>query len=239
MPNQEEQITIIRDIVLPADYNTRYDIYFTDTRIAIVCMGSIDRYRSEQFNVRAFPASSSAVSPPLTYIDQRKTTGVEEELSKMPLDDILKLSKKSCYYTYEEIESVRLAWGKKPKFGIFSADSESKFSPDEDQFKQLLDLLTTFEPLCDKLVIAGYWKELQTILAKFVCGNCGVENDLDAICCVNCGQKLKEQPEQQEIEDAGIPCSVCGKTNMENASFCKQCGAKLAETEENAKEDEL
>jgi hypothetical protein len=42
MSSQEEQLLVIPDVVLPADINTRYDIYFTDRRIAIVCMGPID-----------------------------------------------------------------------------------------------------------------------------------------------------------------------------------------------------
>lgn len=92
----EKQLSIIRDVVLPADYNARYDIYFTDRRIAIVYMGIVDRYTREPFNIRAFPSSAAAVTPPLTYVDKReaKQKLVEEELSNMPLDQILKLSKK-------------------------------------------------------------------------------------------------------------------------------------------------
>ena len=117
-----------------------------------------------------FPSASAAVTPSLTYVENRsEVETVEEELSRMPINDILKLSKKSCYYTYEEIEELRLVWGKKPKFAILSQDSESKFAPDEAQFKQLIDLLSKIEPLSSKLEVAGNWRDIQGILSMVVC----------------------------------------------------------------------
>ena len=194
MSSPEKRLGIIKDIVLPLDTDSRYDLYFTDRRIAIVFMGSADRFSNGNFGMRSFPAASAAVTPPLTYVENRgEVEKIEEELSRMPISDILKLSKKSCYYTYEEIEELRLVWGKKPKFAILSQDSESKFIPDEVQFKQLIDLLSKIEPLSGKLEVAGNWKDIQGILTMVVCDSCGVGNELDAVCCVNCGQKIKAQ----------------------------------------------
>lgn len=222
MSNQEKQLAIIPDVILPIDINARYDLYFTDRRIGIVCMGSFDRFGFGMGKMRAMPSASSAVSPPLTYVDVPKE--VEDELSTMPISDVLKLNKKSSQYSYSEIEELRLIWGKTPKFIILSRDCESKFTPDEAQFKQLLDLLTSIEHLSSKLKVAGNWRELQELLATVVCGNCGVENDLDAVCCTNCGQKIQELPAEEEGD---VACSSCGKKNREGSAFCKQCGAAL------------
>jgi hypothetical protein len=225
MTDQEKQIAIIEDIIIPADVNTRYDLIFTDKRIGIVCMGNVDRFAYGVMKLRTFPSTSSAVTPSLTYVDNEdKIPEIEEEVSAMSLSDILKLSKKSGQYSYSEIEQLRLVWGKKPKFAILSADCESKFAPDPDQFKQLIDLLMSVEPLSSKLEVAGNWKELQTILARVVCGNCGVENDLDAVWCVNCGQKIRDLI---AVEADGVTCSLCLRKNRAESAFCKQCGEIL------------
>lgn len=224
MANQEKQRCIIRDVMLLTDVNSRYDLYFTDNRLAIIFMGKIDRYNNETYKIHSFPSTSSAVSPPLTYVDERTTQlkAVEEELSNMPLDQILKLSKKNSHYTYEEIEELELVWGEEPEFVILSADSESKFELDQEQFKQLFDLLKTLDLLSSRLVVSGNWKQLQELLWAIRCGACGVENELDAVCCVNCGQKIREQPTP---EAPGKACVSCGTKNKEGALFCKQCGA--------------
>jgi hypothetical protein len=225
MSSKEEQLLVVPNVVLPADINTRYDIYFTDRRIAIVCMGPVDRYGYSIGKMHTFPAASAAITPPPTYVDEKDKAETEEELSTVPLNDLLKLSKKSCQYTLGEIEAVKLIWGKQPKFIIQSQDSESRFSPDERQFKQLLDILTTFEPLSDKLKVAGSWKDLQALLTSVICGSCGAENDLDAVCCVNCGQELWEPEEEEE----GLACGSCGRKNVEGVVYCKQCGKPLTE----------
>jgi hypothetical protein len=234
MSTQEEQLLVIPDVVLPADINTRYDIYFTDRRIAIVCMGLVDRYGYSMGKMHAFPAASSAVTPPMTYVDEKDTAEAEEQLSTVPLNDLLKLSKKSCQYALDEIEAVKLIWGKQPKFMVQSQDCESRFTPDEVQFKELLDILTSFEPLSDKLKVAGSWKQLQALLTTVVCGSCGGENDLDAVCCVNCGQEIWEQTEEEE---ATVACCSCGKKNRKESAFCKQCGKPFHSTESDSEGD--
>ncbi len=237
MSNTEKRLGIIKDIVLPIDTDSRYDLYFTDRRIAIVFMGSADRFSSGNVGLRSFPSASAAVTPSLTYVESRsEIEKIEEELSRMPVNDILRLSKKNCYYTYEEIEELRLVWGKKPKFIILSQDSESKFIPNEEQFKELTDLLSTIEPLSNKLEVAGNWKDIQDILSKVVCNNCGVGNELDAMCCVNCGQKIKEPAAS---DTSPITCGSCGTKNREGSLFCKQCGAVLSEARQSPEEDEL
>jgi hypothetical protein len=228
MSSQEKQLLVIPDVILPADINTRYDIHFTDQRIAIVCMGPANRFGYGIGKLHTYPAASSAITPPLTYVDEKDTVEAEEELSTVSLDELLELSKKSCVYAIKEIQTLRLIWGKRPKLVILSEDFESKFTPDEEQFKQLLDLLTTTEPYCSKLEIAGNYMQLQKLLAMVVCGSCGVENDLDALCCVNCGQELWEQTE----DEAGIVvCGSCGRKNREGSVYCKQCGKALSTTD--------
>jgi hypothetical protein len=235
MPDIEKRLGIIKDIFLPLDADSRYDLYFTDSLIAIVFMGGANRSGNGSFGMRSFPAASAAVTPPLTYVNNRiEVEKVEEELSRMPISDILKLSKKSCYYTYEEIEEVRLVWGNKPKFTILSQDSESKFNPDEVQFKQLIDLLSTIEPLSSKLEVAGNWKDIQGILTIVVCNNCDQENDLDAVCCVNCGQKIKTQTSTNASD---VACTSCATANRAESLFCKQCGAALNLNNSEAQEE--
>ena len=226
MSNQERQIAIIQDVVLSVDFNNRYDLYFTDKRVAIVCMGLIDRYGYDQFGIYRIPSSTGAVTPPLTYVDERNAQleKMKEELGRIPLDDILKLSKKSCYYTFEEIETLKLGWGKKPKFVILSADCESKLTPNQEQFTQLIKLLTSTEPLRNKLEVAGNWKDLKEILTKVVCGSCGFPNDFDSVCCVNCGQEILEI---MPVDKEESTCGKCGKKNIADANFCKQCGTAL------------
>ena len=233
MSNPEKRLGIIKDIVLPLDTDSRYDLYFTDKRIAIVFMGSANR--SGNGMLRSFPSASAAITPSLTYVESRsEVETVEEELSRMPISDILKLSKKNCYYTYDEIEELRLVWGKKPKFAILSQDSESKFIPDEMQFKQLIDLLSKIEPLSSKLEVAGNWRDIQGILSMVVCDSCGRENDLDAVCCVNCGQKIKTQT----IAGASdVACKSCQTANRAESLFCKQCGAALNLNNPEAQEE--
>ena len=88
--------------------------------------------------------------------EERKNKQImEEQIKELTLDEKLKLSKKSCFYTYDEIEEVKLISGKKPKFTILSKECVSKFSPNEEQFKQLTDLLPTIEMLKNKLSIFG------------------------------------------------------------------------------------
>jgi hypothetical protein len=102
------------------------------------------------------------VPPPLeSYVEKTQSgPGIDDEVKGWSLDNILKLSKKSCFYTIDEIEKVELVCSRSPKFVILSKECESKFSPDEEQFKQLIEILTTVEPLTNKLWIAGKWNML-------------------------------------------------------------------------------
>ena len=163
----EKQLIIIKDVFLPVDINTRYDVYFTDKRIAIVCMGKANRFESE-------PAGEVSVIsafgvPPVTSSHVEKTENkqtIDQETKNWGIDDLLKLSKKSCFYTHDEIEEVKLILGHKPKFIILSKDCESKFSPNEDQIKQICEILPAIETLRNKFSIAGNWNILQELLQR-------------------------------------------------------------------------
>jgi hypothetical protein len=169
--SSEKQLGIIRDIVLPLDIDTRYDVYFTDKRIAIVCMGRANRFESDKLTqVSVIPSAFGVPAITSSYIEKTEDKqAIDEKIKNLSLDEILKLSKKSCFYTHDEIEEVKLVAGHKPKFIILSKECESKFSPDEGQFKQLSEILPATEILRNKLSIAGSWNMLQEIFYASFC----------------------------------------------------------------------
>ena len=108
MPDSERQLGVLKDILIPLDVPTRYDVYFTDKRIAIVCMGHSKRFDNGVSPKRSF-LFGIAPEAPINSDDQRKNKQtIEEEINSLPLDEKIKLSKKSCFYTYEEIEEIKL-----------------------------------------------------------------------------------------------------------------------------------
>jgi ribosomal protein L40E len=228
MSSSEKQLGIVKDIVLPLDINTRYDFYFMDKRIAIVCMGRANRFESETLErVSLMPSAFGVPSPASSYVEKTQDRqSIDEEIKNWSIDDLLKLSKKSCFYTYDEIEEVKLILGHKPKFIILSKECESKFSPNEEQLKQLSEILPTIETLRNKFSIAGSWNILQEILKGSFCQNCGSRNDFDAVYCQSCGKKIAEEP---IITDPFMErvCVACGTKNKIKGSFCKQCGTPI------------
>jgi ribosomal protein L40E len=219
---------IVKDIILPADINTRYDVYFTNKRIAIVCMGKANRFESEALGQGSFMPSAFGV-PPVTssYIEKTENRQtIDEEVKNWSIDDLLKLSKKSCFYTHDEIEEVKLVLGHKAKFILLSKECESKFSPDKEQFKQLIEILPTIKALKDKIMIAGSWNILQEIFNAPFCKNCGSRNDPQAIYCQSCGQEINEETVDADLYTE-VTCSFCGTKNKAQASFCKKCGTQL------------
>ena len=225
MADSERQLGVIKDILLPLDLPTRYDVYFTDKRIAIVCMGHSKRVDYGASQSRSF-LFGVAPEVPINTGEQRKNRQtIEEEINSLPLDEKLKLSKKSCFYTYEEIEEVKLVSGKKPKFVILSEECVSKFSPNQEQFMQIADLLPTIEKLKGKTSIFGTveLKPLQGEPDAFACRNCGSKNDADAVFCDRCGMKIKEETDNP----SGLTCGSCGAKNRVQASFCKKCGSPM------------
>ncbi len=225
MSDSERQIGIIVDLFLPLDIATRYDVYFTDKRIAIVCMGHSSRFDSGVSQRRSY---LFGVAPEaLTNADEQRKNRqmMEAQIKELPLDEKIRLSKKSCFYTYDEIEEVKLVSGKKHKFVILSKDCVSKFSPDDKQFEQLTNLLPTIEMLKNKLSVFGNLKlnapqELKS--AAFSCKYCGYENDFDAVFCNSCGNQIQEIPINQPLTE--ITCLTCGAKNRVQALFCKKCG---------------
>ena len=233
MFNPERQLGILEDLPLPLDITTRYDVYFTDKRIAIVCMGHSRRFDSEISERRSylFGVAPEALA---NSDEQRKNRQImEAQIKELTLDEKMKLSKKSCFYTYGEIEEVKLTSGKKPKFVILSQECVSKFSPNEEQFKQLTDLLPTLEILKNKLSIFGHL-ELNAIQevksASICCKHCLHENDLDAIFCQNCGKQIQREI-PSNLTTTEIACSTCGSKNKAQALFCKKCGTPISKNQ--------
>lgn len=228
MVNSERVLGVVKDVVLPVDVNTRYDVYFTDSRIGIVCMGKADRFESDtQDRVSLMPSLFGVPAPVGPRAEKASgKPSIDEEVKGWSLDNLLKLSKKSCFYTLDEIEKIELVCSRSPKFVIMSDDCESKFSPDEEQFKQLIEVLPTIEALKDKIWIAGKWNALfDESLAVVVCKSCGASNDSDAVYCQSCGKKLEEETENAPASE--LTCSSCGAKNRAQASFCKKCGTAV------------
>lgn len=222
MSRSEKLFATIKDVLLPLDPGMRYDLYFTDGRIAIVCMGRLDR---EPGKLPYSPLYGIApTAPPSESRERVNKVIIEEEIDNLSLDDKLKLSKKSSYYTYNEIEEVKLVSGSKLKIVILSKEYISKFSPNKEQFKQLSDLLPTIDAIKDKLSISGNWQVIQEEVSSVQCTLCSSQNDSDAYFCQNCGNKIREKPTQTEFIKEKI-CSSCGKSNKMQVSFCKNCGA--------------
>jgi ribosomal protein L40E len=225
MTDIEHQLGAIKDILLPLDIHTRYDVYFTDKRIAIVCMGQSSRIEHGTLEHRSY-LFGIAPEPLVSIENERKNERIiEEKINNLSLNEKLKLSKKSCFYTYEEIEQVKLILGKKLKFVILSEECISKFSPNLEQFKQLIDLLPNIEMLKDKTSIIGNLNltALQAESTSFSCKHCGSKNDVDAVFCDSCGMKIKDENDNP----SGLTCSTCGAKNRAQASFCKKCGTSI------------
>jgi ribosomal protein L40E len=233
MYDSERQLGIIEDLLLPLDIATRYDVYFTDKRIAIICMSHSRRVDSGALEHRSylFGVAPEALTNPN---EQRKNRQmIEEQIKELALDEKLKLSKKSCFYTYDEIEEVKLVSGKKHKFVILSKECVSKFAPNEEQFKQLTDLLPTIEQLKNKLSVFGNL-QLNAIQesnsAALRCKYCSYENDFDAVFCQNCGN-LMQREITSNIALTEITCSSCGAKNKVQALFCKKCGTPISKNQ--------
>jgi hypothetical protein len=231
MSDSERQLGIIVDLILPVDIATRYDVYFTDKRIAIVCMGKADRDNIESIESHSLFFGITPAVPVNT--DRKRDKQIDEQINQLTLDEKMNLSKRSCYYNYDEIEKVKLISGKKPKFTILSKECVSKFSPNEDQLKQLTDLLPTIAMIENKLSIFGNL-ELNAIhkvkSTIFKCRYCSYENDLDALFCQSCGNQIQtEIPSNPTISE--ICCFSCGAKNKEPALFCKNCGKPTSKTQ--------
>jgi ribosomal protein L40E len=225
----ERQLGIIEDLPLPLDIATRYDVYFTDRRIAIVCMGHSSRFDAGLTERRSY---LFGVAPEaLTSVDEQRRNRqmIEAQIKELALDEKMNLSKKSCFYTYDEIEEVKLVSGKKHKFIILSKECVSKFMPNEEQFKLLAELLPTINGLKNKLSVFGNLELNPVHAAQEVeseglnCKNCGYENDLDAVFCQNCGNLVLRQI-PSHTASTELSCSYCGAKNRVQALFCKKCG---------------
>ena len=65
MATSERLLGIVKDVVLPADFRTRYDVYFTDRRVAIVCLGRAERFESETEQPLSIMPSAFGIPAPI------------------------------------------------------------------------------------------------------------------------------------------------------------------------------
>ncbi|MCW3999904.1 MAG: zinc ribbon domain-containing protein [Candidatus Bathyarchaeota archaeon] len=230
MTSTENLLGIIRDVILIQDVATRYDLYFTDKRIAIICLGDSGRvdHRAVARGALTIGLALTAVS----MVDEKFRTIKridEEELDDLNIDEMLRLSKKSCFWTYEEIEKVKLTLTSKPKLIILSEEYESKFAPSIDQYNQLYNLLPSIDMLKSKLSIVTPKSRINTqginTQTSFFCKYCGSKNDLDAIFCQRCGKQIQGAKAESQLQE--ITCASCGTKNHGSALFCKKCGKNL------------
>jgi hypothetical protein len=219
MVDSERQFGVIRDILFPKDPSTRYDVYFTDKRIAIICMGPSKRF-DEVAQGRSFLFGIAPEAPTNASEERINRQKIDQEINQLSLNEKLNLSKKSCYYTYQEIEEIKLIFGKKPRFAILSEDCMTKLAPTLEQFKQLADLLPTIEGLNDKTSIIG---NLSLKSTQLTCNVCGTKIEADAIFCDKCGVKTNVVSDSSP----GLICQSCGTKNRLQSYYCKRCGVPV------------
>jgi hypothetical protein len=229
----ERQLGILEDLLLPLDVATRYDVYFTDKRIAIVCMGHSGRFDSGISERRSYLFGVAPEALTNSGEERKNRQIMEAQIKELTLDEKMKLSKKSCFYTYSEIEEVKLILGKKSKLTILSKECISKFSPNKEQVKQLIDLLPSIEMLKNKFSIFGKMEMNVVIEAEAAisrCKYCNYENDLDAIFCQGCGKQI-QQKMQINQNPTEVTCDSCGTKNKVQALFCKKCGIPISKNQ--------
>jgi hypothetical protein len=232
MLDSERQLGIIEDLILPLDATTRYDVYFTDKRIAIVCMGHSSRFDHGGSENRSYLFGVAPEALTNTNELRKNRRIMEAQIKELTLDAKMKLSKKSCFYTYDEIEEVKLISGKKPKFTILSKECISKFSPNEEQLKQLSALLPTIEMLKSKFSIFGNLGLNVIQTETLLCTYCSYQNDFDALFCQNCGNQIQREI-QSNTTLSEITCSSCRAKNKVQASYCKKCGTPISKNQKD------
>ena len=131
-------------------------------------MGKAKRFEADSLEVISVLPPAFGVPAPLQSAASETAEKhiVEEELSKICLDDLLKLSEKSCFYTYEEIHEAKLVFGRKPRFEVYSEEYESKFELNAQQQEEILKLSLTIEPLKSKPSVKGKWNVLREIFKE-------------------------------------------------------------------------
>lgn len=75
-------------------------------------------------------------------------------------------------------------------------------------------------------------ERLQLIKGMKICPYCNAEIDDDSIFCDNCGKKVVQTRQTEEIllnGDYGKKCLNCGHPLKENQMFCTNCGMKAEE----------
>ncbi len=74
-------------------------------------------------------------------------------MENFSLDELLAMEKRNCFYTYDEIEEIKLYAMKRGffKFIILSEECEGEFSPNQEKYTQLCGLLPSIEALKGKI----------------------------------------------------------------------------------------
>lgn len=94
----------------------------------------------------------------------------------------------------------------------------------EEAFKGMVQAIADAENK-----IKEYKEQIQDIKGIARCPKCGAEVAKGALFCSACGEKMPEQPVQEEVvaQVEEKKCSNCGAVIMEGALFCAECGTKV------------
>jgi hypothetical protein len=153
MSSPERQIGIIRDIIVSRDSNNRFDLFFTDRRIAIIYVGG----KGNSFAMMGL--IGSLIGEGITALDRKiakdNIKATEENMKNYSLDELISMEKRNCFYTYDEIEEIIFYPLKQPqgyfKFIILTEEFEGEFTINQEQFTKIRDLLSSVVVLKGKL----------------------------------------------------------------------------------------
>jgi hypothetical protein len=152
MSTSERQIAIIRDVVVTRDSKNRFDLFFTDKRIAIIYVGGKGErvYGPGGLIGSLVGEGITALSKKIAKDNLKET---EENMKNFSLDELLATEKRNCFYTYDEIEEIKLyALNHEGfKFIILSEECEGEFSPNKEQYSQLCNILPSIDALKGKI----------------------------------------------------------------------------------------
>jgi hypothetical protein len=152
MSTSERQIALIRDVVVSRDSKNRFDLFFTDRRIAIICVGGKgERFYGTGGLIGSLVGEGITVLSKKIANDNLKET--EENMKNFSLDELLAMEKRNGFYTYDEIEEIKLYAMKHGffKFIILSEECEGEFSPNKEQYAELCGLLPSIDALKGKI----------------------------------------------------------------------------------------
>jgi hypothetical protein len=157
MQNPERQIAVIRDILCTDDYLSKYDLYITDRRLAVIKTKHF--YNDGTGGVGWYLVGSNLVD----IIEQRDEAAakrkkeLKEKFENLSLDEKIGCRYENFAVNYEEIIQIKLneqhfPW-REATLKIVSKEKKAKFHPTKEQFEQLSDVLSNIGALWKKLII--------------------------------------------------------------------------------------